>query len=159
MSSRWPGRWVVGLDLSNLCVSRGRPSALPLPLGSSCLHSLKQQNFEGINYGDRKLRDQMRSGFIDIGRRERKPATVKAYAPPPPRVGKACHVSRVPSCLGCVPRGFCAPRVGFFFSCFNPAVAVAEGVLPPKRFPRKLALLRRLIDDRTHLYLGNMITW
>lgn len=46
------------------------------------------QNFEGINYGDRKLRDQMRAGFIDIGRRERKPAAVKAYAPPPPRVGE-----------------------------------------------------------------------
>ncbi|CAM9364785.1 unnamed protein product [Ectocarpus fasciculatus] len=46
------------------------------------------QNFEGINYGDRKLRDQMRAGFIDIGRRERKPATVKAYAPPPPRVAE-----------------------------------------------------------------------
>lgn len=47
------------------------------------------QNFEGINYGDRKLRDQMRSGFIDIGRRERKPAAVKAYAPPPPRIGES----------------------------------------------------------------------
>eukprot|EP00752_Nemacystus_decipiens_P001789 g1728.t2 len=44
------------------------------------------QNFEGINYGDKKLRDQMRAGFIDIGRRERKPAAVKAYAPPLPRM-------------------------------------------------------------------------
>lgn len=52
-----------------------------------------RQNFEGINYGDRKLRAQMRSGFIDIGRRERKPAAVKAYAPPPPRVGKTCQIS------------------------------------------------------------------
>lgn len=46
------------------------------------------QNFEGIDYGDRKLRDQMRAGFIDIGRRERKPAAVKAYAPAPLRVGE-----------------------------------------------------------------------
>lgn len=50
------------------------------------------QNFEGINYGDRKLRDQMRAGFVDIGRRERKPAAVKAYAPPPPRVGEVFFV-------------------------------------------------------------------
>ncbi|CAM9856397.1 unnamed protein product, partial [Sphacelaria rigidula] len=44
------------------------------------------QQFEGINYADRKLRDQMRAGFIDIGPRERKPAAVLAYQPPAPRV-------------------------------------------------------------------------
>lgn len=57
---------------------------------------VSHQNFEGINYGDKKLRAQMRSGFIDIGRRERKPAAVKAYAPPPPRVGKTSHISWKP---------------------------------------------------------------
>lgn len=56
------------------------------------------QNFEGINYGDRKLRDQMRTGFVDIGRRERKPAAVKAYAPPSIRVGEALVVGARLSC-------------------------------------------------------------
>lgn len=60
-----------------------------------CISFSLRQNFEGINYGDKKLRDQMRAGFIDIGRRERKPAAVKAYAPPLPRMGKAAGIQVV----------------------------------------------------------------
>lgn len=71
------------------------------------------QNFEGINYGDRKLRDQMRAGFVDIGRRERKPAAVKAYAPPPIRAGEALIFDGV-RLLAAVPSSSCGCRWSIF---------------------------------------------
>lgn len=79
----------VGILCLRLHRSFGFRLAVLLPVG---------QNFEGINYGDRKLRDQMRAGFVDIGRRERKPAAVKAYAPPPIRAGEALIFLTVPPC-------------------------------------------------------------
>ena len=57
----------------------------------------------------------MRAGFIDIGRRERKPAAVKAYAPPLPRMGKA---SGKP---GYAVRTLSYPTVPYHFFCFFPS--------------------------------------